>query len=291
MSKPLLTSVFAVTALLLTGCGSATVSSSPDPAQAAELNTATAAPSKSGSAQASSAPTASSAPPTATASAEANANPAGKGTTTFPAPSQRSPGGSADSPIDGVGDKTWSKIPKETSQVLVSRTEETKQSNATTMLYERNADGNWSKVKSWRGHNGGNGWATNRTEGDKTSPAGVFSISDAGGYKKNPGSKLPYTRDDTYRDEAVGAYGNSMKDVFNYVIAINFNRRTGEPPTDGERPDGSEQGGKIWLHVDHDSPTRGCITIPEDGVRWLLKNLDPANKPMIILGSDEIISA
>ena len=221
----------------------------------------------------------------------------------FPAPHVRdhSPAGSATSseaergsvqerpPIPGIGADTMAEVPAEATQVLVSTTSERDGTQATTTLYERTPSG-WEELKSFSGHNGKNGWKRDRHEGDKTTPIGVFSITDAGGYLEDPGTELPYTQSDDLRKGASRTYGEEFPQVFDYVIAINYNRKPGTPPTDGTRPHGWEKGGDIWLHVDHASPTLGCVTIDREDVKYLLKTLDPDQHPHIILGPQDVIS-
>ncbi len=52
-------------------------------------------------------------------------------------------------------------------------------------------------------------------------------------------------------------------------------------------PLGLERGGGIWIHVDHGGPTQGCVSIPEDRMRELLRALDPVMKPVIVMGDAE----
>lgn len=192
--------------------------------------------------------------------------------------------------IPGVGPKNMAKIPKATTQVLVSTTPGAKDVNATTTLWQRGENG-WTKDKSFAGHNGKNGWLADRREGDKTTPAGVFSLTAAGGYEKNPGTSLPYTQDKTMNARAVTQYGSRAARVFDYVIAIDFNRKPGTPPRDGNKPLGPKPGSGIWLHVDHGSGTNGCVTVSKDDMKYLLLTLKPQNKPYIVMGATADISA
>ncbi|GAB3558366.1 L,D-transpeptidase family protein [Spelaeicoccus albus] len=209
----------------------------------------------------------------------------------IPGPGQRSPGTRPTRhAIPGIGPHTMRQIPKRTTQVLVSATETKTGSRAHTTMYRLVADGTWKAVDDWPGHNGKNGWKKHRSVGDATTPIGVFGLTDAGGYLANPGTKLSYDRDPAYRSAAAATYGDSFKKVFNYLIAINFNRVAGSKPTDSRHPHGAARGGKIWLHVDHHSPTHGCITLPQSGMKFLLTHLDPKARPVIVTGPKPVIS-
>jgi L,D-peptidoglycan transpeptidase YkuD (ErfK/YbiS/YcfS/YnhG family) len=156
-------------------------------------------------------------------------------------------------------------------------------------LWERTDDG-WERTATMTGRNGANGWREDRREGDRTTPAGVFSLSDAGGYLEDPGSQLPYYRDEGLRGGAEAVYGDGYANVFDYVIAIDYNRKTGVAPTENTRPLGWDAGGKIWLHVEHGSPTRGCVALDEEDMRLLLTTLDPDAAPHIAMGSEEFLA-
>ncbi|WP_349828497.1 hypothetical protein [Brevibacterium litoralis] len=191
--------------------------------------------------------------------------------------------------VPGLGPETMARIPAETEQVLVSSTPTVEGTTATTTYYERTTDG-WVERAAFDGHNGSAGWREDRREGDRTSPIGVFALTDAGGYLPDPGSKLPYTQDESLRGGAAATYGADWAEIFDYVIAINYNRVAGSAPFDDRRPEGWEKGGKVWLHVDHDSPTRACITLEKDEMEYLLTTLDPARTPYIAMGPAEVLS-
>jgi L,D-peptidoglycan transpeptidase YkuD (ErfK/YbiS/YcfS/YnhG family) len=73
------------------------------------------------------------------------------------------------------------------------------------------------------------------------------------------------------------------------VVAIDYNRVPGTSPLDEERPLGSDKGGGVWIHVDHDGPTQACISLPRDAMRELLRALDPGKQPVIVMGpADEL---
>lgn len=189
-------------------------------------------------------------------------------------------------PVPGLGPETSAQIPAETTQVLVASAPSAKSDSNTLTFYEYEAK-KWTKVKTFKAHNGSNGWLADRREGDKTTPIGVFTLSDAGGNKANPGTKLPYSQDTQLPSSATVAYGSEYSRVFDYILAIDYNRQPGKAPTDKTRPLGWNKGGGIWLHLDHDSGTNGCVTIKEKDIKWILRNLDPKAHPRIAMGPAE----
>ena len=158
-------------------------------------------------------------------------------------------------------------------------------SSAATVEFYQNVDTNWLRVAAWQGHVGKEGWATRHVEGDLKTPVGTFALSDAGGRKPNPGSTLPYHRSTAFEPPPKQpGFGDSMADAFDYVIAVDYNRVPGRSPLDVARPMGAQRGGGIWLHVDHDGPTHGCISIPEAGLRYLLLHLRVEASPVVVMG-------
>ena len=210
----------------------------------------------------------------------------------FAAPAQMLPPGGEETtgpahsvPVPGLGPETSAQIPAETSQVLVDSGSKTSSESGDLSFYEFD-DEKWQKHKTFATHNGSNGWLADRKEGDKTTPIGVFTLSDSGGYKQDPGTDLPYTQDDSLPSSATVAYGSEYDRVFDYIIAIDYNRKPGTPPTDKTRPLGWDKGGGIWLHLDHDSGTNGCVTLDEDDLKWILENIDPDSHPRIAMGPE-----
>ncbi|GAA1841689.1 L,D-transpeptidase family protein [Brevibacterium marinum] len=213
----------------------------------------------------------------------------------FAAPAQMSPtgaGSGVDStgpahsvPVPGLGPETSAKIPVETSQVLVASAHDA-ESDSGELSFFRFTDEKWKRLKTFDFHSGKKGWLADRREGDKTSPIGVFTLSDAGGYKSDPGTQLPYTQNDRLPSSATVAYGAEYDRVFDYIIAIDYNRVPGTPPTDSTRPLGWDKGGGIWLHLDHGSGTNGCVTLKEDDLKWILETIDPQAHPRIAMGPE-----
>jgi L,D-peptidoglycan transpeptidase YkuD (ErfK/YbiS/YcfS/YnhG family) len=211
--------------------------------------------------------------------------PASEANAAVPAPSPTAPTQATPTPRGlPLGARTLSTIARRTSQVVVVRGAGTGSSAATVELYERNA-ADWIRVARWQGHVGKQGWASRHVEGDLKTPVGTFALSDAGGRKPDPGSDLPYHRSTAFEPPPrQPGFGDSMADAFDYVIAVDYNRIAGKSPLDSARPLGTGRGGGIWLHVDHDGPTHGCVSIPQAGVRYLLLHLKVESHPVVVMG-------
>lgn len=214
--------------------------------------------------------------------APAHAAAGGKAGRAAPGP-QRPPGPLLGLP--GLGPKTLGAVPGDTRQALVVTGEGRDENRGTAVLYERERPGApWRPGPSWPAHNAVRGWTDKHVQGDLRSPVGAFSLTDAGGLLPDPGTRLTYDSGPAFTATGTGSGGEPLAGSFDYVIAVNYNRRPGTTPLDWTRPLGAERGGGIWLHVDHDGPTQGCVTFGKKVMRHLLRTLDPAKKPVVVMG-------
>ncbi len=202
--------------------------------------------------------------------------PGGPSGTARPSPSV------APSRIPGIGERLWQRIPLGARQVVVVYGDHKDSPDSTLVLYQKRGT-IWQRSGSWPSHNGKRGWTTNHREGDERSPVGVFTLSDAGGFLEDPGTRFPYTQDE---DAFISPYywDEAHRYDFDYVIAIDYNRLRGTRPDEPTRPRGQSKGGGIWLHLDHGDGTLGCISVPESAMEYLLRTLDPKEKPVIVMG-------
>jgi L,D-peptidoglycan transpeptidase YkuD (ErfK/YbiS/YcfS/YnhG family) len=183
--------------------------------------------------------------------------------------------------IPDIGERLRSRIPAGSRQVLAVHGEGVDSADATVVLYTRHGN-TWDRARSWDGHNGKRGWTTDHREGDKRSPVGVFTLSDAGGVLPDPGSRLPYDRSPAFTPPS--SWARTTRHDFDYVVAIDYNRVRGTSPIDPVRPQGQAKGGGIWLHMDHGSGTSGCVSISKSGMAYLLRALDPGLHPVVVMG-------
>lgn len=188
----------------------------------------------------------------------------------------------------GLGPRRAATVPAETSQVVVVRGAGRTSALATVDLYQRSGGG-WVRAAGWAGHNGVRGWTDDHREGDLRTPTGTYSLTDAGGSRPDPGTALPYHRSTSFVPRGDSVFGDSLEGSFDYVVAIDYNRRRDRSPLDTTRPQGWDDGGGIWLHVDHGGPTHGCVSLPEDGMRQLLTALRPQAHPLVVMGDPSFL--
>ncbi|MCZ0978439.1 hypothetical protein O1L60_02015 [Streptomyces diastatochromogenes] len=191
----------------------------------------------------------------------------------------------AASRLPGIGPATQALVPAGTTQALVVTGVDADSNTAMVTLYSRARTGRWTEIAGpWAAHNALRGWTDDHTAGDLRSPVGVFRIGDAGGLLPDPGSRLPYDRNDEFEISGTGLSGEPLEGSFDHVIAIDYNRVPGRSPLDRERPLGEEKGGGVWIHVDHGGPTQACVALERETLRELLRALDPAAEPVVVMG-------
>ncbi|MEN3586061.1 L,D-transpeptidase family protein [Streptomyces sp. ZYX-F-203] len=200
-----------------------------------------------------------------------------------PGPGTRAPSGTGALP--GVGPFTRSRLPADTRQVFVVAGATVDSSRSHGVLYERDDRSRWrARGGPWPVHNGLRGWTHRHHAGDLRSPIGVFGLRDAGGRLPNPGGRLPYHQDAAFTISGTGHLGEPLAGSFDHVVAIDYNRVPGRSPLDGARPMGADRGGGIWIHVDHEGPTSGCLSLRPRDMRDLLRALDPVARPVVLMG-------
>lgn len=183
----------------------------------------------------------------------------------------------------GLGVRTTASIPVTADEVVLVTGRGPNSSNAAVSLWQRRGR-TWQQIDGLiAAHNGIEGWTDAHRAGDDRSPIGVYSLTEAGGVLPNPGTDLPYERNPSYYSRSM-YLGNEPADVFDYVIAINFNRRPTAPPSDPVEPRGAAVGGGIWLHVDDGKPTAGCVSISRSDMVEVLRWLKPGDHPVIVMG-------
>jgi L,D-peptidoglycan transpeptidase YkuD (ErfK/YbiS/YcfS/YnhG family) len=188
--------------------------------------------------------------------------------------------------IPGVGRWMMSQIPAATHQVvLVTGPDRSANRNTVTLWQRTDASAPWARFGvSFTGRNGADGWTTSHQEGDLHSPIGAFTLTAAGGKLADPGTAMPYEYQPHFYLAGDGDQDDPLTEAFNYVVAIDYNRVPGRPPSDPTRPLGAAAGGDIWIHVDHASATKACVSLPRDVMVALLRWLQPSSQPMILMG-------
>jgi L,D-peptidoglycan transpeptidase YkuD (ErfK/YbiS/YcfS/YnhG family) len=209
-------------------------------------------------------------------------------------------------------------------QVIVVTAPSWRSTKGTLSAFERDGNGGWRPVVSatsaWLGF-GGLVPGARRKQGSGTTPAGTYAITSAFGRLPDPGTSLPYRQFDrndswtydpdhplTYNIFQTAAidwrdYGGYAEHLwvkgpqYRYVAVLDFNLPKG-PITKGTdgirrtvRPPDTKAGGGIFLHVSKGIPTAGCISVPLDTMRGILKWLKPAKHPVIVIGPESDITS
>lgn len=209
--------------------------------------------------------------------------------------------------------------PNPPRQVVVVTAERWRSTRAVLRRYDWSAQG-WQRVgrpaPAWLGRNG-LAAAQHRRQNSGRTPAGVFPLPRAFGTVPGAGVRLPYHRvtgssywpydprdPRTYnvlqtrrwsgaRWRADGQWSERLIDYgaqYRRAVVIGYNLPSGvyTDPRTGERrtrqPAHTGKGGGIFLHVDDDRPTAGCVAIGGRQMRRMLSWLDAERSPRIVIG-------
>lgn len=195
------------------------------------------------------------------------------------------------------------RIPAQTRQLVVVTARHTGTTYGRVVRYRLTASG-WQRAGSWKARLGYGGLVkgTRRVQGTGTTPMGAYPMTEAFGRRADPGTGLPYhrlTSDDWWVQDRGSRYYNERRRAsqggfrvsssgyngsehlitygrqYDYVAVVDFNR---PDPRIG-------RGSGIFLHVTKHRPTAGCVAIPHRAMRHVLRWLDPAKVPMIVIGT------
>lgn len=166
-------------------------------------------------------------------------------------------------------------------------------SNAIVSYHIKDAKGKWNQVFSTTGNCGYKGITYNKKEGDKKTPAGLYSFTTAFGIKPNPGTNLRYrlvTKYDYWIDDLKSPYYNTWVNSkktpgkytsehlidhnpsYNYVLNINYNPKC-IPGL----------GSAVFLHCKSGSGrTSGCVAISEKYMKIILQKMNRTTKILIV---------
>ena len=201
-------------------------------------------------------------------------------------------------------------------QVVLVTARSLSSTTATLATLERSAEG-WTQIgpstKVFIGRHGLTP-GTQRRQSTGTTPMGTYQLNAAFGRLPDPGAKLPYTQIDrndawtynptdpsTYNlfqsvNRSWRAYGGYVEHLwqlgpqYDYVVTTSFNEPSGPIATgaDGIRrsaqPSNTTRGGGIFLHVSKGEPTVGCVSMPRATMLRVVRWLDPARHPVVVIG-------
>jgi L,D-peptidoglycan transpeptidase YkuD (ErfK/YbiS/YcfS/YnhG family) len=208
--------------------------------------------------------------------------------------------------------------PPKVLQMIIVTSPRWSSTTGTLRAWQRPRGGTWSVV-----HGplpvalGYAGWviADQRVQSSGTSPAGRFGLPSAFGLASDPGTALPYRHVDGNdwwpyepRDPATynvyqghrdshsrwrPDYSEHLADYpgqYDYVVVVGFNLPSGvhySPKRHqwiARHRAHIHRGGGIFLHVHGSGSTAGCIAMDRSDLTWLLRWLDPARHPQLVMG-------
>lgn len=169
---------------------------------------------------------------------------------------------------------------------------------ATLQTFEKDA-GVWRAVFPAMAANIGlAGFSADKHEGDDKTPAGKYGFGTMFGQQPSPGVKFPYRVADSqsvWVDSPSSPYYNTwqenaaltgehlaaagFKTAYAYAVDIAYN--TG-PVVPGK-------GSAIFLHVTTGGGTAGCVSIAKANLLEVLRWLDPARAPIIVMGPTSVV--
>jgi L,D-peptidoglycan transpeptidase YkuD (ErfK/YbiS/YcfS/YnhG family) len=184
------------------------------------------------------------------------------------------------------------------TQVITVSSSSWSTSFATVQAFEKDAAG-WHLVFGpVQAIIGRAGFSSNRTEGDNTTPTGDFHFGTMFGQQPNPGVKFPYRQPDAqsvWVSDSTSPFYNTWQEnaalegehlassaysvPYAYAAAIDYNTSPAIP----------YKGSAIFLHVSTGQATAGCVSIPKANLLEILRWLDPAQSPLIVMGPTSVI--
>ncbi|HEX7107106.1 MAG TPA: L,D-transpeptidase family protein [Acidothermaceae bacterium] len=183
-------------------------------------------------------------------------------------------------------------------QVVVVTSSSWTTSTATLQTFEKDAAGWHAVFPAMAAHIGRAGFSANKREGDLKTPAGKYGFGTMFGQLTNPGVKFPYRQADSqsvWVDDVNSPYYNTWQENANlsgehlassayatayaYAVAIAYNTN---PIVKGK-------GSAIFLHVSTGGGTAGCVSVGRADLLRVLRWLDPAKAPVIVMGPASVI--
>jgi L,D-peptidoglycan transpeptidase YkuD (ErfK/YbiS/YcfS/YnhG family)/predicted small secreted protein len=184
---------------------------------------------------------------------------------------------------------------------VITVTASSSSSTTATLQSWRRVSGGWRTVgPAVSAHLGSAGLGHAQESSSKT-PSGSFTLTQAFGHDSDPGTSLPYvhtTSSDWWISQPGPLYNTRQRcssgcsftrgdpnehlfyetPYYNYAVVIDYNTRNA--------PGGVTQGAgsAFFLHVTDGNPTAGCVSIAQDQLVRLLRWLDPAERPRILIG-------
>ncbi|MBD9734780.1 L,D-transpeptidase family protein [Streptomyces sp. H28] len=173
-------------------------------------------------------------------------------------------------------------------------------STSGTLTWWDHRDGRWVAAGSAPARFGANGLTegTTRRQGTSTTPTGLYRLPYAFGIRPAPaGTRYPYrpVREDSWwcQDNASRHYNRwsepraadcraaeaehliTYREQYAHALVVGFNYRE---PVRG-------RGAGIFLHVNGRGATAGCVSVPAEAMRRILRWAEPGRRPHLAIGT------
>ncbi len=157
----------------------------------------------------------------------------------------------------------------------------------------------------WPGAIGLNGFSDHHHEGDPTTPTGAYPVGRVMyGTAPDPGVRYQYHQlvcGDWWDEDPSSPFYNTFQHVpcgqtpafgdnsealwqegnaYPSFVVVDYNT---DPAVPGA-------GSGVFIHADIGGPTNGCVSLPLGELDTLLRWLDPADSPLVVMGPDSEIS-
>ncbi|POX49650.1 hypothetical protein C3489_24315 [Streptomyces sp. Ru71] len=191
------------------------------------------------------------------------------------------------------------------TQLIIAQAPSTGSTTGTVSWWDLR-DGRWVRAGSAPARFGAKGLVegAKRRQGTNTTPTGLYGLPFAFGVEAAPsGTRMPYraVRRDSWwcQDNDSRAYNRwseplasdcraseaerlvSYRAQYAYALVVGFNYAA---PV-------RNRGAGIFLHVNGAGPTAGCVSVPEDTMRRILRWVTPRNNPHIAVGTVSGVTA
>lgn len=183
------------------------------------------------------------------------------------------------------------------TQVVTVVAPTTASSTATLQAWDKTSAGWLRRGGALHAYIGNQGLTAQPRETLAATPIGSFTLTETFGLVADPGTRLPYFTADLsdywvadpnsrhynthYRcarncpfDTGAGENLYRVGDIYTYAVVMDYNRFPVRPGA----------GSAFFLHVTENKPTTGCVSIPKPDLVAILRWLDPAAHPRILVG-------
>ena len=202
------------------------------------------------------------------------------------------------------------------SQVIVVQAANWATSHANLVAWQKSPDGTWQRVLDrvparvgWNGF----AWASRRVQNSGETPAGTFRLLRGFGIVRPPGVSLRYRVVDAsdwwpYDPHDPSTYNvlqpsrprsarwrpswaehlATYRMQYRFAVVLDYNLPGGVHLDGRQRvaaePANTHKGGGIFLHVNGEGATAGCVSVTRPVMRAIVRWLDPTARPRIVMG-------